>query len=50
MEDTASLFYDHAMDEVAGLTEGMAPARGGDPDQLFPQRVIRFGFDADNAR
>jgi hypothetical protein len=48
--DTASFYYDHALDEVSGLTEGMSPERGGDPDQMFPVRIIRFGFEADSAQ
>lgn len=48
--DTASFYYDHALDEVTGLTEGTPPSRGGDPEQMFPVRVERFGFDAENAR
>ncbi len=47
---TASFYYDHALDDITGLTEGRAPSRGGDPDQMFPVRVLQFGFDAENAR
>jgi len=48
--DTASFFYDHALDLVTGFTEGRAPARGGDPNDMFPVRMVRYGFDAENAR
>jgi hypothetical protein len=48
--DTASFYYDHALDQVTGLTEGTAPPRGGDPTQMFPVRMVRYGFDAENAR
>lgn len=50
IEDTSSFYYDHALDEISGLTEGTTPAHGGDSDQMFPVRVLRFGFDADSAR
>jgi len=50
VEDTSSFYYDHALDEVTGLTEGTVPSRGGDPSNIFPVRVVRFGFDAENAR
>lgn len=48
--DTASFYYDHALDLVTGFTEGRAPARGGDPDDMFPTRMVRYGFDAEAAR
>jgi hypothetical protein len=48
--DTASFYYDHALDLVTGFTEGRAPSRGGDPDDMFPSRMLRLGFDAEAAR
>ena len=48
--DTASFYYDHALDLVTGFTEGGAPSRGGDPDDMFPVRVLSYGFDAETAR
>ncbi len=48
--DTASFYYDHALDLVTGFTEGRAPARGGDPEDMFPTRMVRYGFDAEAAR
>lgn len=48
--DTASFFYDHALDLVTGFTEGRAPSRGGDPEDMFPSRVITYGFNAESAR
>lgn len=48
--DTSSLYYDHNLDLVTGLTEGATPPRTGDRDQLFPLRVVRYGFDADSGR
>jgi hypothetical protein len=48
--DTASFYYDHALDLVTGFTEGGAPSRGGDPEDMFPVRVISYGFDAEAAR
>lgn len=48
--DTASFYYDHALDQATGLTEGTAPPRGGDPTVMFPVRVVRYGFDAESAR
>ena len=48
--DTASFYYDHALDLVTGFTEGHAPARGGDPEDMFPTRMVRLGFDAEAAR
>jgi hypothetical protein len=48
--DTASFYYDHALDLVTGFTEGRAPARGGDPNDMFPTRMVRYGFDAEAAR
>ena len=48
--DTASFYYDHALDLVTGFTEGGAPARGGDPEDMFPVRVLSYGFDAEGAR
>ena len=48
--DTASFYYDHALDLVTGLTEGRAPARGGDPSTMFPTRMVTYGFNAEAAR
>lgn len=48
--DTASFYYDHALDLVTGFTEGAAPSRGGDPETMFPTRMVRLGFDAEGAR
>lgn len=48
--DTASVYYDHGLDLVTGLTEGTTPTRGGDSNSVFPVRVVSFGFDAENAR
>ena len=48
--DTASFHYDHALDLVTGFTEGRAPSRGGDPEDMFPVRVLSYGFDAEGAR
>jgi hypothetical protein len=48
--DTASFYYDHALDLVTGFTEGHAPSRGGDPETMFPTRMVRLGFDAEGAR
>jgi hypothetical protein len=48
--DTASFYYDHALDLVTGFTEGGAPSRGGDPEDMFPVRVLSYGFDAEAAR
>ena len=35
--------------DVSGLTEGRAPNRGGDPDSLFPVRLLRWGPDRGTA-
>jgi hypothetical protein len=48
--DTASFFYDHALDLVTGFTEGRAPSRGGDPEDMFPSRIVSYGFNAEAAR
>jgi hypothetical protein len=50
MHDQSCLYYDHMLDEVSGLTEGSAPSRGGEPDQMYPMRVVRYGFDAEGSR
>ncbi|MFO0962519.1 MAG: hypothetical protein U0625_06380 [Phycisphaerales bacterium] len=47
---TSSVYYDHALDLVTGLTEGATPSRGGDPTTMFPLRMVSYGFDAENAR
>lgn len=48
--DTASFYYDHALDLVTGLTEGRAPSRGGDPTSMFPTRMVTYGFNAEASR
>ena len=48
--DTASFYYDHALDLITGYTEGRAPSRGGDPSTMFPTRMVTYGFDAESAR
>jgi hypothetical protein len=42
---TSRFRYDHALDDIVGLTEGRAPNRGGDPDDMFPIRPLRWGAD-----
>ena len=42
---TSRFRYDHALDDIVGLTEGRAPNRGGDPDEMFPIRPLRWGAD-----
>ncbi len=37
MLDQSSFFYDHAMDDISGLTEGAPPPRGG--SQSVPTRI-----------
>lgn len=37
LRDEASFFYDHALDDVTGLTEGAPPPRGG--TQQIPTRI-----------
>lgn len=49
-DDTSGFRYDHSMDAKVGLTTGARPARGGDPEQVFPVRVVRYGFDAEAMR
>ena len=46
---TSRVRYDHALDDLSGLTEGRAPNRGGDPDQIFPIRLLRWGPDRGTA-
>jgi hypothetical protein len=45
IDGTSRFRYDHALDDIVGLTEGRAPNRGGDPDEMFPVRPIRWGPD-----
>jgi hypothetical protein len=45
IDGTSRVRYDHALDDIVGLTEGRAPNRGGDPDEMFPVRPIRWGPD-----
>ena len=37
MRNTARFFYDHALDDITGLTEGAPPPRGG--SQTIPTRI-----------
>ena len=37
MRNSASFFYDHALDDITGLTEGAPPPRGG--SQSIPTRI-----------
>ncbi|MSQ89964.1 MAG: hypothetical protein EXS01_01020 [Phycisphaerales bacterium] len=37
LRDTASFFYDHALDDITGMTEGSPPPRGG--TQQIPTRI-----------
>jgi hypothetical protein len=37
MRNSASFFYDHALDDITGLTEGAPPPRGG--SQTIPTRI-----------
>ena len=46
---TSRVRYDHALDDLTGLTEGRAPNRGGDPESLFPIRLLRWGPDRGTA-
>lgn len=48
LEGTSRLRYDHALDDLSGLTEGRAPNRGGDPESIFPIRLLRWGPDKGN--
>jgi hypothetical protein len=41
MRDDSAFFYDHALDDITGLTEGAPPPRGG--TQQIPTR-IQLGF------
>ena len=45
IDGTSRFRYDHALDDITGLTEGRAPNRGGDPDEMFPVRPLRWGPD-----
>jgi hypothetical protein len=45
IDGTSRFRYDHALDDIVGLTEGRAPNRGGDPEEIFPIRPIRWGAD-----
>jgi len=45
IDGTSRFRYDHALDDIVGLTEGRAPNRGGDPQEIFPIRPIRWGAD-----
>ena len=45
IDGTSRFRYDHALDDIVGLTEGRAPNRGGDPQEIFPVRPIRWGAD-----
>ena len=45
IEGTSRLRYDHALDDIAGLTTGRAPNRGSDPDETFAIRLLRWGPD-----
>ena len=45
IDGTTRFRYDHALDDIVGLTEGRAPNRGGDPDEMFPVRPLRWGPD-----
>lgn len=47
LEGTAKVRYDHALDLIDGLTEGAPPSRGGDPNQIWPVRVISIGFPSE---
>ncbi|MBX3354524.1 MAG: hypothetical protein KF724_02365 [Phycisphaeraceae bacterium] len=47
LQNTASVYYDHALDLIDGLTEGAPPGRGGDPNQIWPVRVTALGFEAE---
>jgi hypothetical protein len=48
IDGTSRFRYDHALDDIVGLTEGRAPNRGGDPDEMFPIRPLRWGPDKGN--
>jgi hypothetical protein len=48
IDGTTRFRYDHALDDIVGLTEGRAPNRGGDPDDMFPIRPLRWGADKGN--
>ncbi len=43
IDGTSQFRYDHALDDIVGLTEGRAPNRGGDPDEMFPVRPLAWG-------
>ncbi len=45
IDGTSRFRYDHALDDITGLTEGRAPNRGGDPDEMFPIRQLTWGAD-----
>jgi len=45
IDGTSRFRYDHQLDDIVGLTEGRAPNRGGDPDEVFPIRPLRWGAD-----
>lgn len=47
MENSAMVKYDHALDLIQGLTEGAPPSRGGDPNQIWPVRVLSIGFESE---
>ena len=49
LKGTSRVRYDHALDDLTGLTEGRAPNRGGDPESLFPIRLLRWGPDRGTA-
>ena len=39
-----------AIASLHGAASAQAPARGGDPEDMFPVRVLSYGFDAEGAR
>ena len=45
IDGTSRLRYDHALDDIPGLTTGRAPNRGSDPDETFAIRLLRWGVD-----
>ena len=45
LQEDQKLLCLHALDDIVGLTEGRAPNRGGDPDEMFPIRPLRWGAD-----
>jgi len=43
--DSSHFRYDHALDDVAGLTTGRLPNRGSNPNETYAIRLLRWGPD-----